>query len=173
MSTITGRKSCFKFCFKMPAPRNVIVDAFNAGLSISEAFDYLKAIYGNKPSLHRVIQKIFKDLRDSENGLDKRKQNRKTRLQRTEENINEVKSILDDDNRVTVREIHEATGLSQGTVHRILNQDLGLSKIAARWVPRILLDKHKAERVRCAKLFLEAVDEDPSFLDSIITVDET
>ncbi|QQP57418.1 Hypothetical protein FKW44_002398 [Caligus rogercresseyi] len=39
MSTITGRKSCLKFCFKMPAPRNVIVDAFNAGLSISEAYD--------------------------------------------------------------------------------------------------------------------------------------
>ncbi|QQP35820.1 Uncharacterized protein FKW44_020731, partial [Caligus rogercresseyi] len=74
----------------------------------------------------------------------------------TEENINEVKSILDDNNRVTVREIHEATGLSQGTVHRILNQDPGLRKIAARWVPRILSDKYKAKRVRCAKLFLEA-----------------
>ncbi|QQP35264.1 Hypothetical protein FKW44_023435 [Caligus rogercresseyi] len=64
----------------MPAPRNVIVDAFNAGLSISEAFDSLKAIYRNKPSLRRVIQKVFKDLRDGRNGPDKRKQNRKPRL---------------------------------------------------------------------------------------------
>ncbi|QQP55098.1 Hypothetical protein FKW44_008167 [Caligus rogercresseyi] len=80
MSTITGRKSCLKFCFKMLAPSYVIVDAFNAGLSISEAFDSLKTIYGNKPSYHRVIQKVFKDLRDGGNGLDKRKQNRKPRL---------------------------------------------------------------------------------------------
>ncbi|QQP53440.1 Hypothetical protein FKW44_005925 [Caligus rogercresseyi] len=71
MSTITGRKSCLKFCFKMPAPRNVILDVFNCKPFHLEAFDSLKAIYRNKPSLRRVIQKVFKDLRDGGNGLDR------------------------------------------------------------------------------------------------------
>ncbi|QQP57904.1 Hypothetical protein FKW44_003056 [Caligus rogercresseyi] len=44
----------------MLAPRNVIVDAFNAGLSISEPLTSLKAIYGNKPSLRRSFRRSSK-----------------------------------------------------------------------------------------------------------------
>ncbi|QQP57630.1 Hypothetical protein FKW44_002680 [Caligus rogercresseyi] len=60
MSTIIGRKSCLKFCLKVPAPRNVIADAFNAGLSISEAFDSLKTIYGTSQACAESFRRSSK-----------------------------------------------------------------------------------------------------------------
>ena len=40
--------------------------------------------------------------------------------------------------QIKVREIVEATGISQGTVFSNLFEKLGVKKISARWVPRLL-----------------------------------
>ena len=65
-------------------------------------------------------------------------------------------------------------GVSCSTVHGILTDELGMSKVSARWVPRLLSDKEKEQRVRCSRLFLSCCDvEGNEFLDMIITTDET
>ncbi|QQP55970.1 Hypothetical protein FKW44_000482 [Caligus rogercresseyi] len=73
-------------------------------------------------------------------------------LQRTEEDINKVKSILDDDNRVTVREIHEATGLSQGTAHRILTKTLASARLQQGWSQGFVRQTQGRENLLCQAL---------------------
>ena len=42
-----------------------------------------------------------------------------------------------------MRELSDTCGLSIGTVHKILHEDLHMKKLAARWVPHLLTDEQK------------------------------
>ena len=49
------------------------------------------------------------------------------------EMIDKIHDIVLSDQPIKVREIVEATGISQGTVFSILHEKLGVKKISARW----------------------------------------
>ena len=78
------------------------------------------------------------------------------------------------DRRVKMREIVDAIGISYCSVVSILNDQLGLKKLSARWVPRLLSVDHKRNRVStlkdCVELFNRNSNE---FLRRFVTVDET
>ena len=59
------------------------------------------------------------------------------------------------------------------SVHRVLNKDLSMNKVCARWIPRLLTENEKERRVVASREFLLKNQRDPTFLDRIITVDET
>lgn len=85
-----------------------------------------------------------------------------------------VSDCMEKDRRLTVRAIADDIGTSYGTVERILTQDLNMTKVSARWVPRLLSTDHKENRVACSMEFLRRYDrEGDAFLDRIITQDET
>lgn len=85
-----------------------------------------------------------------------------------------VKDMVNMDRRTTVRTIAGELGVSCSTVHGILTDELGMSKVSARWVPRLLSDTEKEHRVRCSQSFLSRYEaEGDEFLDRIITTDET
>ena len=65
-----------------------------------------------------------------------------------------VRDLVNADRRVTVRFIADDLGVFCSTVHRILTQKLGTSKVSARWVPRLLKDSEKERRVACSTHFL-------------------
>ena len=49
-----------------------------------------------------------------------------------------VKSLIEEDLRLTVNDISTKVGVSYGSVHSILRNQLKMSKVHARWVPRLL-----------------------------------
>ena len=85
-----------------------------------------------------------------------------------------VRDMINHDRRTTVREIADKLDISVSSVHGILSEELGMSKVSARWVPRLLKDNEKECRVQCSEEFLTHYDaEGDIFLDRIITMDET
>jgi len=54
-----------------------------------------------------------------------------------------VKAVLDRDRRLNVRLITEEVGLPKTDVHRIITEDLHMSKICAKLVPKNLSDEQK------------------------------
>ena len=85
-----------------------------------------------------------------------------------------VKDMINRDRRTTVREIADKLDISVSTVHGILTGELGISKVSARWLPRLLKDSETDCRLRCSEEFLTRYDsEGDAFLDRIITTDET
>ena len=58
-----------------------------------------------------------------------------------------VTDMVNADRRVTVRVIADNLDVSCPTVHRILIQDLGMSKDSARCAPRLLKDSEEERRV--------------------------
>jgi histone-lysine N-methyltransferase SETMAR len=74
-----------------------------------------------------------------------------------------------------VRELCEMIpDVSKTCTDNILTDRLGYAKVCARWVPRMLTEDHKRQRVEVAHEFLQAYETDgDEFLDSIVTADET
>jgi histone-lysine N-methyltransferase SETMAR len=67
----------------------------------------------------------------------------------------------------------EEFGISKDTVHTIVCEDLGKWKISSRFVPHKLTDEQKAKRMEISGDFITMRDQDPSFLQTIVTDDET
>ena len=56
----------------------------------------------------------------------------------TQSNIRLIESILDEDRRATVRELEETTGFSKSIIHTIIKDELEMSRVVVRWVPKLL-----------------------------------
>jgi hypothetical protein len=57
-------------------------------------------------------------------------------------------AAFDEDNRqVCIEALATAHGTSVSTIHTTLHDDLGLEKKSARWVPKLLNDVQKQQRV--------------------------
>ena len=50
---------------------------------------------------------------------------------------------------------------------------MGLSHVSVRWVLRLLTEEEKSAHVGASRQFLDIKSTDPTFLDRIITTDET
>jgi hypothetical protein len=74
---------------------------------------------------------------------------------------------------LTVREVAEKVSISKTICHEILKQNLGMSRIETKFVPRLLTDEQKQIRVYVSQELLNRTNEDENFLKTIITGDET
>ena len=78
------------------------------------------------------------------------------------------------DRRITVRQVGENFDISYGTAQDILTNVLGMRRVCARWVPRLLVPEQKTVRVQiCTELQQRLLDEGDSFLNKVIKCDET
>ena len=88
--------------------------------------------------------------------------------------VSKTKEIIEGDVRFTVRDIARKVGISLSTVHLILKKHLKVRKISARWVPHLLTDKQKRQRVKVAKKLLQMFPKyDKKQFGNVVTGDET
>ena len=76
---------------------------------------------------------------------------------RTAALIANIAADVEQDGRVTIRDLATAYGVSNDTIHKILHDDLGLSKKSERWVPKLLSKEQMEERVQVSRDFVSAV----------------
>ncbi len=64
-----------------------------------------------------------------------------------------IQSLLQEDSHYTISElcqqmaVHVLLVLRRVTIHRILSEQLGMSKVSARWVLRNFTDEHRTKRM--------------------------
>ena len=84
-----------------------------------------------------------------------------------------VEELIRGNRRVKQKEIAVALGVSKERVGHIIGV-LAFRKVCARWVPRMLSDEMKAERVRFSRELLERFEkEGEDFFKKIIPGDKT
>ena len=67
--------------------------------------------------------------------------------------------------RITVRQVGENFVIGNGTAQDILTNVLGMQRVCARWVPRLLVPEQKTVRVQiCTELQQRLSDEGDSLL---------
>ena len=67
---------------------------------------------------------------------------------RTDENITRVKQLVRSDRRLTVGMISDELSLNRESVQTILLHDLGMQKVCAKMVSKILWEDQKQNRVK-------------------------
>jgi histone-lysine N-methyltransferase SETMAR len=84
-----------------------------------------------------------------------------------------VNNMVSDDKRVIVKEMLVKLGIGETSVCRILKQ-LGVEKVSAKWVPRMLTDAHKETRKPvCSEFLVQYENGGDDFLAKIVTGVET
>ena len=93
---------------------------------------------------------------------------------RSENTIESVQQQIDKDPHSSIQEISSNLGLSYGTVQTTLLEDLKLKKVCARWVPHILTEDEKRQRVLCAQKLIQLLGPyGHKHLEDVIMGDET
>ena len=88
--------------------------------------------------------------------------------------FSKIKEIIEGDARFTVCDIARKVDISLSTVHLILKKHLKVRKISARWVPHLLTDEQKRQRVKVAKKLLQMFPKyDKKQFANVVTGDET
>ena len=61
----------------------------------------------------------------------------------TKANIAAVKIVVEQDARLSIKDIASCTGISEGSVQTILKKHLDPRKVCSRWVPHLLTEEQK------------------------------
>ena len=91
----------------------------------------------------------------------------------TPENIERVRLAIGEDRRLTVRELESNLGILKTCVSRILTENLRMTRVCAKFIPKFLTEEQKKLHFVVAQDNLEMVADDENVLKKIITSDES
>ena len=137
----------------MTRAHNFVVDLAKAGKGYKEIQEMVDIVYGVKSLKKSAIYVILKKVKAGENTDDQRHLNPKKRT-RTPALIGDVAAAVEENRRICINELASAYGVSEKTIHTILHKDLGLVKKSARWVPKLLSEEQKKDRMQTCTKFL-------------------
>ena len=92
---------------------------------------------------------------------------------RTDENVEQVRQKVLSDCRLTVTMIAHELGMNSERVWRIITEDLGMKKICAKMVPRLLNEGQKDQSVQVCQDILEQLKTEPNMLKRVVTGNES
>ena len=82
--------------------------------------------------------------------------------------------MVKQDAPLSVKDIASCTGISEGSVQTILKKHWDLRKVCSRWVPHLLTEEQKIQRLRCARELLKTYKGCNSWvISNLLTGDET
>ena len=73
----------------------------------------------------------------------------------TKANIAAVKIVVEQDARLSVKDITSCTGISEGIMQTILKKCLDLRNVCARWVSHLLTEEQKTQHLKSARELLK------------------
>lgn len=135
--------------------------------------DFIETLGERAPSL-KTISKWVNEFKRGRESLEDDPRSGRPKTATTPEIVEKVHKILMSDRRLKLQQIAEMVGISKERVHVIVVQELGMKKLSARWVPRLLSDDQKKERARVCKSNLKRLKRNKrDFLRRLVTGDET
>ena len=127
----------------MSREHNLAVDLARAGQSFKQIKETVEKVYPDTTLKKTAIYDILKKVKEGKTAEDMRLFNG----QRTVRTDNLVAAVAAVDRRVKIKDIAKGLQVSYGTIYNILHDDLGLEKLSARWVPKLLSQEQKQARV--------------------------
>ena len=90
-----------------------------------------------------------------------------------DDHVEKVFAVIRQTRRLTVREVAEEVGICKRLCHLILTDKLKMRRAAAKFVPRLLTDEQKENRVTVSQELFDCLNADENFLKNVVTGDET
>lgn len=122
------------------------------GYDASDIFQELHAVWHDECPSERTVRRWSESFRKEEPTSFKDKQRTgRPRTSRTDELTEKVRKLIEDNPKLSSRDIEDEVGVGQSTILRILHEDLNLRSVCSVWVPHELTLENKQQRVNCAK----------------------
>ena len=113
----------------------VIFNNSKRGLSTQGCSNEIENIFGTECPTLKSIQNRHCDFHFDRQSLDDEVRDGRPATAVTPDNVEIVRQLIEDDQRIIYVEIKQVLGISSGKVFKILHEHLGIGKICARWVP--------------------------------------
>jgi hypothetical protein len=120
----------------------------------TETYKKLKRAYGEHALSRTQVFRYLKAFFDGRESVDDEPRSGRLCTSKTDENATKVRDLVRSDQCLTVRMISSVLNLNQQTVHEILTFELGMQKICAKLVPKILTMNRRKTEGMCAWTFL-------------------
>lgn len=154
--------------------RAVIQFCVNLGKSPVETLDMMRTASKKTPACRSLVYKWHRRYSEGRGSVKDDARSGRPVTRTTSADVIAVKAALDSDRRRTLSELCEMLDMTYGTVRRIITEELKMSRVCARWVPRLLKEHEMERRVEDSRRFLARFDsEGDRFLEKIVTTDET
>ena len=139
-----------------------------------QIYNELNDIYGSSTVSYMTVCRWVKKFKAGISSIKDAGRKGRPNTSVTRKNVSAVKALVEEDGRYTVEEIANKVGISEGSAHTILTQNLGMKKVCARWVPHLLTTDQKKQRVDCSRKLLKKFKNcDDRVISNLLTGDET
>ncbi|CAB3260001.1 unnamed protein product [Arctia plantaginis] len=132
----------------------------------------LTKAYGESAMSKARIYEWYKRFQDDREDVEDDERPGRPSTSTTDENVKKVKEMVMNDRRITIREVADDVGISVGSCHEIFSDVLGMKRVAAKFVPKLLNFEQKQRRMEVAQESLNEVNNDAELLKCVITGDE-
>ncbi|XP_044313292.1 uncharacterized protein LOC123037293 [Drosophila rhopaloa] len=147
---------------------------FLEGKSRSEIKERLDAVYGDSSPSMATVKNWFTEFQRGRTSVFDEPRPGAPKTSTTEDNVTKIHDLVLADCRLKIREIAETVGMSKDRVGHILHKILGMRKLSAQWVPRLLTPDNKRNRETTSEQCLTLFKRNPKeFLRLFVTIDET
>jgi histone-lysine N-methyltransferase SETMAR len=144
------------------------------GNTYTQINERLRAVLGNLAPSSATIKRLVVEFRRGRERLEDAPRAGRPSTAVNHEKLDEINDLIKENRRISIDELCAMTGVSRGSVSTIIHDFLGMSKVSARWVPRMLTMENREIRARISKDLLARYRKDPNdFCQRIITCDET
>ncbi|KAK8395421.1 hypothetical protein O3P69_006220 [Scylla paramamosain] len=133
----------------------------------------LQKVYGDETMSRSRVFEWCKRFKEGREDVEDDPRSGRPSTSRNEANVERVKQMVRDDRRLTVRKIADELGMNHNSVWKIITEDLGMRKVCAKMVPRLLNDDQKGRRMQVCQDILERLETEPDLLRRVITGDES
>ena len=159
MNNLKEQRFAVKFCVKL-------------GKSM-ETFAMLNMAYGDVAMKRATCFRWHKRFKNGLLSVEDDERSGRPSTSTDDPHIDEISTLVRANRRLTVRELAEKCGISVGSCHNILTEELKMHRVAAKFVPRLMTSDQQAHCVQVCQDLLDHSENDKEFLSKIITGDES
>ena len=107
--------------------------------------------YGESAMSKTSVYEWYKRFQDGREDVEDDERPGRPSTSTTDENVGKVKEMVMNDRRITIREVADDVGISIGSRHGIFSNVLGMKRVAAKSVPKLLNFEQKQRRMEVAQ----------------------
>jgi len=149
-----------KFCLKL-------------GKSATETYDLLKKVYGDECLSRTQVFERLKRFKEGREEIEDYQRHDRPSTSKTGANIEKVGEFVRQRRGLSIRAVAEFINIDKETVRQILHNNFNMKKVCSKMVPRLLTPEQKEIRMNICADILQNIENDPNFLENVITCGES
>ena len=150
------QRVCIRFCA-------------NLGKSATETLEMIQQGFGDQSLSRTQVFQWHARFKAGRTSVDNDEHTGRPTSWTTPETIARIQEIIRQDRRRIIRDIAEEVDIGHGTCQRVLMEELGMQRVAAKFVPRILMADQIQQRVSVCTELRQLASDDETFLSRVIT----